>query len=166
VSEGYFRDPTASGPDDALFRPDRLDRSVISLPLLQQLSDRNDENSVGVVFDLNLQFPSGGNASGLDAAGRRVHELLTEWHAARPELPHRVGPHQPGSQYVLTRLSPVFVRQVVIDDLENRVEGHRAIFYDAARASFAAVGRGIVWGRARLRRRRRSSPCRPAPELP
>jgi len=164
VSE-FFQQPAAQDPDDGLFRPDRLDRSVISVPLLQQLAERGDDEPVSVVFDLNLDYPRGRRSSGLDAAGQRVLELLERLHAADPELPFRVNRRPRDSQYLLARLSPRFIRRVVAEDLETIVDGHQAIFHvwpdfevralldasvatvkaDAARASFAATGRGIVW---------------------
>ena len=161
----YFQHPGAQDADDGLFRPDRLDRSVISVPLLQQLAELGDDDPVSVVFDLNLGYPSGRHPSGLDAAGERVVELLDGLHAEQPDLPFRVSRRQPNSQYLLARLSPRFIRRVVTADLETSVDGHQAIFHvwpdfevralldasvatvkaDAARASFAATGRGIVW---------------------
>jgi len=63
VSE-YFQHPGAQDADDGLFRPDRLDRSVISVPLLQQLAELGDDDPVSVVFDLNLGYPSGRHPPG------------------------------------------------------------------------------------------------------
>jgi serine protease AprX len=164
MTDQYFGSSDAREPD-RVFRPDQLDRSIISIPLLQQLANRPAEDPVSVVFDLNLLFPRGEHASGLAAAGARVAALLNRLHGQQPTLPFSVRRQQPGSQHLLATLSPVFVRQVVALDLEAPVEGQRAIFHvwpdfevqaqldasvatvkaDAARASFAATGRGIVW---------------------
>ena len=168
MSENLDRESPDREPsdlDDGLFRPEQLDRSVISVPLLQQLASRADDDPVSVVFDLNLEYPRGDRASGLDAAGERVVTLLEQLHTERPDLPFRVSRRPPGSQYLLAWLSPGIVRRVVMADLVTPVDGRRAIFHvwpdfevralldasvatvkaDAARASFAATGRGIVW---------------------
>jgi len=163
MADQYFATSDPQDPDRGLFNPGRLDRSIISIPLLQELAGRAERDSVRVVF--NLLFPRGAHASGLEAAGARVLELLDELHGQRSDLPCRVSSQQPGSQYVLATLSPVLIRQVVTADLQSAVDGNRAIYHvwpdfevqaqldasvatvkaDAARASFAATGRGIVW---------------------
>jgi serine protease AprX len=165
MTDRYFGTSDAEDPDRGLFNPGRLDRSIISIPLLQELAGRSEQDSVRVVFDLNLLFPRGEHASGLAAAGARVRKLLSDLHDQYTDLPYSVSPEQPGSQYVLASLSPVLIRQVVTADLELADGGQRAIFHvwpdfdvwaqldasvatvkaDAARASFAATGRGIVW---------------------
>ena len=165
MADQYFGVSDPQDPNRGLFRPGQLDRSIIAVPLLAQLADRSEQDSVSVVFDLNLLFPRGEQASGLTAAGARVVELLNGVRGRRPGLPFSVSQQQPGSQYVLATLSPVYIREVVVDDLASPVEGQRAIFHvwpdfqvraqldasvatvkaDAARASFAATGRGIVW---------------------
>jgi serine protease AprX len=165
MADQYFASSDAQDPDRGLFNPGRLDRSIISIPLLQELAGRSEQDSVRVVFDLNLLFPRGEEASGLAAAGARVLRLLSELHDEHADLPYSVNPQQPGSQYVLAGLSPVLIRQVVTADMRSAVDGHRAIYHvwpdfevraqldasvatvkaDAARASFAATGRGIVW---------------------
>ena len=165
MADQYFGASDPQDPNRGLFRPGQLDRSIIAVPLLAQLADGSEQDSVSVVFDLNLLFPRGEQASGLTAAGARVVELLNGVRGRRPGLPFSVSQQQPGSQYVLATLSPVYIREVVVDDLASPVEGQRAIFHvwpdfqvraqldasvatvkaDAARASFAATGRGIVW---------------------
>jgi serine protease AprX len=165
MTDQFFAAPDSPDPDRGLFNPGRLDRSIVSIPLLQELAGRRAQDSVRVVFDLNLQFPRGEQGSGLEAAGARVLSLLSDLHDEHPDLPYSVSPQQQGSQYVLAVLSPDLIRQVVTADLRSAVDGHRAIFHvwpdfevralldasvatvkaDAARASFAATGRGIVW---------------------
>jgi serine protease AprX len=165
MADQSFSISDSQDPDRGLFNPGRLDRSIISIPLLQELAGRREQDSVPVVFDLNLLFPRGDYASGLAAAGARVLELLGNLHDRYDTLPYEVDRDQPGSQYVLATLSPVLIRQVVTDDLQFPVEGRQAIYHvwpdfevraqldasvatvkaDAARASFAATGRGIVW---------------------
>ena len=165
MTDQYFGNSDAEYPDRGMFNPEGLDRSIISIPLLQELAGRSEHDSVRVVFDLNLLFPRGEHVSGLAAAAARVFNLLSDLHDQHTGLPYSVSPPQPGSQYVLATLSPVLIRQVVSADLESAVGGHRAIFHvwpdfdvraqldasvatvkaDAARASFAATGRGIVW---------------------
>jgi serine protease AprX len=165
MADRYFGASDSQDSDRGIFRPHELDRSIISVPLLQELAGRSPEDPVRVVFDLNLLFPRGEYASGLEAAGARVVDLLNRLRGRQPELPFSVRRQQPGSQHVVAVLSPVFIRQVVIADQESAVDNQRAIFHvwpdfevqaqldasvatvkaDAARASFAATGRGIVW---------------------
>jgi hypothetical protein len=76
VADQYLGASDAEDSNRGLFRPDQLDRSIIAVPLLAQLAERSERDSVSVVFDLNLLFPRGDYASGLAGAGARVVELL------------------------------------------------------------------------------------------
>jgi serine protease AprX len=165
VTEGLFDPSIPADPErGGSFRPEQLDRSVIAIPLLQQMKVTPETNAISVVIDLNLQFPRDRNESGLDAAARRVRRLLDDLAKDAPGLPSTLGPQRFGSRYLLAKLSPALIRRLVDAD-QQAAGGRRAIFRvwpdfevtsqldasvatvkaDAARASFSATGADMVW---------------------
>ena len=66
-SAGGAQRPGAAKP---VFDPKTLDRTVIALPLLQQLAEQGDDAVFDVIIDLNLNFPGG-----RDHARERVRDL-------------------------------------------------------------------------------------------
>jgi subtilisin family serine protease len=150
------------------FDPKTLDRTVIALPLLQQMAEKGDDALFDVVIDLNLNFPGG-----RDRARERVRDL------AVASLASAGGP-QPGigvddrktelsEQYVFARLTGRAIKAMVRLDGESAGGAsnspRRVIFRvwpdfevralltrsvstvkaDAALTSFAAGGKRIVW---------------------
>src|SRR5436190_449389 len=70
MSEPSAGDAQRPGAAKPVFDPKTLDRTVIALPLLQQLAERGDDAVFDVVVDLNLNFPGG-----RDHARERVRDL-------------------------------------------------------------------------------------------
>jgi subtilisin family serine protease len=154
------------------FLPDTLDKTVIAIPLLKELESMRgtgrEDQPIYVIIDLNLEYP-GGRAEARD----RVRTLVREAVDAGGKDPDEEGINEPKSefspQYLFARLSGPTIRRLV--ELDRRGgEGRnapppRAIYRiwndfqigpltsrsvstvkaDAARASFAAMGDGILW---------------------
>src|SRR5881394_3146219 len=59
------------------FDPRVLDRTVIALPLLDELAAKGDDEIVNVIIDLNLNFPGGRSR-----ARERVRDLVSAAMAA------------------------------------------------------------------------------------
>jgi serine protease AprX len=150
----------------------RLDRSVIAGPLLDNVraGERSTEDlrsdptaAVPIVIDLNLDY-----VAGREGAAARVVELIAEsvGEVGNPEVAQgRIDDRRPGGQYVITALQPHVIQKLVALDAEPDDQRRQAIFHvwpdfpvqalldrstatvkaDAARVSFAAGGRDIVW---------------------
>ncbi|MGH8929062.1 MAG: S8 family peptidase [Egibacteraceae bacterium] len=153
------------------FNPEVLDRSVLSLPLLSDMSD--EARLHDVVIDLNLTYHDG-----REAAREQVRELVEQ---AVREAGTRTDQGiieeklRFSEQYLFATLeTPVLRRLVTLDaqggrglatDDPNRATAHRAIYRiwpdfpvgplvstsvstvkaNAARSAFGALGEGIVW---------------------
>jgi subtilisin family serine protease len=147
----------------------RLVRSVIAGPLLEQMSAEGQPGVaetppqvISVVIDLNFDY-----VDGREAAARRVQELISQAVAAEGSREVEQGRvrARPGGQYVVTGLELPVIQKLVSLDAASPDPRGQAIFHiwpdfdvhplinrsaatvkaDAARASFAAAGRGIVW---------------------
>ncbi|RYV52086.1 S8 family peptidase [Pengzhenrongella frigida] len=147
----------------------RLDRSVIAGPLLDQVSAERgvggaptEPQVVAVVIDLNFDF-----VAGRDGAAARVRELIEQAVAevGTAGIEQGRSPARPGGQYIVTALELAVIQRLVALDAAAATKRERAIFHvwpdfevhalinrsnatvkaDAARASFAAAGRDIVW---------------------
>jgi serine protease AprX len=152
-----------------------LDRTLITTPLLDRLDAGAKESAaaaapapldpIKVVIDLNFDY-KGGPAQ----AAQRVRELI-EAAISKVGLgaPQGVDEDrtQPGGQYVVAQLEPEVIRQVAEADRKAgakspnaqaiyriwpdfKVHAHTTksistVKVDAARATFAAWGEGIVW---------------------
>ena len=82
-SAGGAQRPGAAKP---VFDPKTLDRTVIALPLLQQLAEQGDDAVFDVIIDLNLNFPGG-----RDHARERVRDLAVAALASAGEEGRRRG---------------------------------------------------------------------------
>ena len=109
--------PESSGVlDKTGFLPKVLDRTVIALPLLDQLEDPKRKGQIfDVVIDVNLDFEHG-----RDAARDRVQKMI-ETMAGRRAKPRtdRVAPSVKSEQYVFASLDAESIRELVRTDTEN-----------------------------------------------
>ena len=156
------------------FTPEVLDSTTIAIPLLHKMKKAAEDRKKGeppplfhVMIDLNLEYPAG-----RDAARERVLELVREAMAAAEDTDTQllITPSPIGSQYVVARLEDRVIRELARLDRGPEIGGsHRvkrgAIFRiwpdfevkkltdksvstvkaDAARVSFSAFGKDIVW---------------------
>ena len=146
----------------------RLDRSVIAGPLLEQVSAEpgadgdTEPRTVPVVIDLNYDF-----VDGRDGAAARVRELIEQAtvEAGTAGVEQGVVQARPGGQYVITSLELAVIQRLVALDAGTPGVRQQAVYHvwpdfavhplinrsnatvkaDAARASFTAAGRDIVW---------------------
>jgi hypothetical protein len=147
----------------------RLDRSVIAGPLLDRVSaeqglegTEGEPRTVAVVIDLNFDY-----VDGRDAAAARIRELIEQAvsEAGTPGVEQGRVQARPGGQYVVTSLELGVIQRLVSLDAAALTFGQQTIFHvwpdfdvhplinrsnatvkaDAARASFAAAGRDVVW---------------------
>jgi subtilisin family serine protease len=78
-----------SNPDQKPFLPDTLDRTVIALPLLEQMKEAKPTDLFNIIIDVNLEYVSG-------RAGAR--KLLWQWIDELPDVhptydaAHQIGP--------------------------------------------------------------------------
>lgn len=159
----------ASDPRQKPFVPEDLDRTVIAIPLLKILKDEATQlESDGtleprahrVVIDLNLEFPGGRDAA-RNWTIAAIERLATgDGGLRKTEVPNQ--------QYLFAALTGASLRKLVQQDAARHgksEQAHRAIYHiwpdfpikrlvnkslstvkaDAAHASFAALGEGIVW---------------------
>lgn len=159
----------------ASFTPKDLDKSVIAIPLLRILApEREGHDSagtsgevpvsgvVGVIVDLNLEF-----RGGRDKARQRLTKLVDEAtaRAGNGSVNQGINTSKTHRQYVFARLEPNVIRELVRLDQAERNSAGQAIYRiwpdfkigtlttksvstvkaDAARVSFSAFGRDIVW---------------------
>ncbi|MDQ0850488.1 subtilisin family serine protease [Arthrobacter sp. B3I9] len=168
---GGHRENQSSTP----FTPMVLDKSVIAMPLLRILAQEGkgkdsddasgpapDSSPVGVILDLNLEF-----RGGRDKARQRLTKLIEEAKsgAGTGSAIQGINTSKTHRQYVFARLQPDVIRELVrLDQLEKSSAG-QAIYRiwpdfkigtlttksvstvkaDAARVSFSAFGRDMVW---------------------
>jgi subtilisin family serine protease len=147
----------------------RLDRSVIAGPLLEQMSAEKgvgaaeaEPQTVPVVIDLNFDY-----MGGREAAAARVRALIEQavTEAGSAGLDQGRIQARPGGQYVITSLELPVIQKLVSLDAAAQDFQHQAIFHiwpdfdvhplinrstatvkaDAARTSFTAAGRDMVW---------------------
>jgi len=156
-------------PDD--FDRLKLSSTVIAIPLLEKIKKDGGPGRRrkvhDVVIDLNLQF-----AGGREKAYERVQFLIREVLRTLRRSPHGQGlrheiyrDEDRDVQYMFASLDGDVIREVVRRDLRQEERSLRAIHHiwpdfdvkpliygsvrtvkaDAARASFGAVGKDIVW---------------------
>lgn len=156
-----MNDGGVGGPDPAAprgFEQRGLDSSVIAIPLLERL-DEHPRRRHEMIVDLSLVHPGG-----LEAARRRLHELIAEVRNGPIEEVVDVAKGGYTPQYAFVRLTRTEVRRVVATDL-GAGSGERVIHRiwpdfeveplltnsvatikgDAAHVAFSARGEGIVW---------------------
>lgn len=151
--------------DGRYFNPDNLVRTVISVPMLEEI-EADEDKLQSVLIELNVNY-SGGRPQAKERVrnlistaititaimeGSRDDQFISDWKTDTSE------------QYVYAKLSGTTIRKLVELDQEEH-PGGRAIYHiwpdfrvraqiwrsvgtvkaDACRRSFATVGRGIVW---------------------
>ncbi len=168
MSESSAGGAQRPGAAKAVFDPTTLDRTVIALPLLQQMAEQGDDAVFDVVIDLNLNFPGG-----RDHARERVRDLATAALAGAGGAQAGIGVDdrktELSDQYVFARLTGRAIKAMVRLDAGSvggaSTSSRRVIFRvwpdfevralltrsvstvkaDAALTSFAAGGKRIVW---------------------
>jgi serine protease AprX len=161
-----------SDPKEKPFLPKSLDRTVIAIPLLRDLR-REDKGKTApeahdVIIDLNLEYPDGRDGA-REWVLKTINKLLEE----RPEdepADQIIKENHLSPQYVFACLRARVIRGLVTRDAEEHDKdgfdfNRHAIYHiwpdfkikaltnksistvkaDAARASFGALGDGIVW---------------------
>ncbi|MGE5208863.1 MAG: hypothetical protein ACM3KL_05965, partial [Alphaproteobacteria bacterium] len=107
------------------FDPRILDRSVIAIPLLEQMGQ--DENAVhAVIIDVNLDYPGG-----RDAGQKRIRDAINDAVAMiAPEDERSQGIREQKSrlskQYIFARLSGKVIRELVRLDVERAAREAKA----------------------------------------
>ena len=163
-----------SDPKKKPFTPENLDRTVIAIPLLNDLQAEADGTVPArphkIIIDLNLEFP-GGRDEARWWVFAAIRDLLQNSPADEPkdqEIFEERGVLSP--QYVFASLRARAIQELVTRDAaeHDKTGTHfrsRAIYHiwpdfeitaltnksistvkaDAARAAFSALGEGIVW---------------------
>lgn len=142
------------------FDPANLDRSVLAIPLLEQLKGARRTKKLDLILDLNLAYP-GGRDQARDQAVRRMEEVGIDPGKEVDRIKSQYTP-----QYLFATLTKAELLALVEkDEGPLRGENPRSIYKiwpdfpvranldkscstvkaDAARISFDAVGRGITW---------------------
>lgn len=154
-------------PGKQQFLPQVLDRTVIAVPLLEQLIAERKAGRArkvfDVVIDLNLDF-RGGRANAFQRTLTLIEEIGRDLKKARTR--HRVSPPaEPDMQYIFASLDGDAIRELVRRDGGSSSRTERAIHRiwpdfplrrliyesirtvkaDAAHNSFSALGEKIVW---------------------
>jgi len=128
-----------SNPDEKPFLPDTLDRTVIALPLLEQMRDAKPTDPFNIIIDVNLEYVSG-------RAGAR--KLLWQWIDELPDVhptydaAHQIGPvstlnlasgqevnaskSKYSQQYLFGRLSAENIRALVRRNEKERTDNPAA----------------------------------------
>ena len=163
-------DPTPSDPRRA-FVPKQLDKTVIAIPLLDDLNQERQRQEAAaaagatyepelwsIVVDINLEHPTGRDGA-RDSAQALILAVIEESPGEREQF-HEVKSRY-SNQYLFARLEGESIREIV---RRNETAG-RPIFRiwpdfeirplinvslstvkaDAARVSFSALGKDIVW---------------------
>ena len=153
--------PPDQQPPPGRYDPRSQDRSVIAIPLLEQIRDaqtKADDSPIPVVIDINLDFKPD-RRTAVDIARKLLSQAVAE--AGQPGVEQ--GPNHPGTggPYLLARLQPdVIVAAARLNTLMGKpifriwpdFEVHAlldksisTVKADAAHAAYAAVGKNIIW---------------------
>jgi len=166
-----FKSPPSSSEENSQFNSRILDRTVIAIPLLEQINAERDAGGVRavrhVIIDLNLAF-EGGRAKALERVRILADHVLRDLHKvkSRQGLSSMMEGDEPADlQYVFAAIDGDVIREIVQRDQSESLRTHRAIYKiwpdfelkpliyesvrtvkaDAARTSFGALGQDIVW---------------------
>jgi serine protease AprX len=160
-----------SDPQEKPFTPETLDRTIISLPLLEKLKDATPEDVFDVIIDVNLDYPGGREAARKDLA-QQVQEL-PEVRASSGALGINKSKSKFSQQYLFGRLTAADIRKLAIRSQDARKENKVAqdrpspgalyriwldhevkrftnasistVKADAARNAFSTTGKNIIW---------------------
>jgi len=147
--------PEGTDPKKSNFLPEVLDKTVIAVPLLNELG-KDAEKVYDIIIDLHLSYPEGRTF-----ARKRVQELFeqlgTEDVAKINQIKSKLS-----HQYLFARLKGSLIRKLVeLDNANNNPAIYKiwldfevnaftsksvsTVKADAARSSFAALGENITW---------------------
>ena len=162
--------PLFSGKEPREFNPRILDRTVIAIPLLEEINAEREKGSTPavrhVIIDLNLNF-EGGRAKAFERIRTPASEALRDLKRVKPRqglTPMNDAEEVKDTQYVFAAIDGDVIREIVRRD-QRRPRTKRAIYKiwpdselkpliyesvrtvkaDAARTSFGALGQNIVW---------------------
>jgi serine protease AprX len=146
-----------SDPRKPGFTPKVLDKTVISIPLLEQLDDPKKGPLHDVVIDLNLDYKAGRHAAAEEA--RRLIEQAKAEVGTDKSQGINEDKSELSDQYVFATLEADVIRQAVRENKDRAifriwpdfpinpliVRSVSTVKADAARAAFTAMGDQIVW---------------------
>ena len=149
-----------------------LDRTVIAVPLLEEINAEREARSTRavrqIIIDLNLNC-EGGRAKALERVRTLTNEVIRDLKKVKPRqgLSPVIGAEEANDmQYVFAAVDGDVIREIVRRDQGQDSPVQRAIYKiwpdfelkpliyesvrtvkaDAARTSFGALGQNIVWG--------------------
>lgn len=158
------------GSEERAFIPDTLDRTVIAIPLLNEIEKYGLNENYHVIIDLNLEYPGGRDNAEVKVQAL-VNELIEEGSGEKVDTVKS----RYTKQYLFAYLSGHTIRELVIRDGDPKREivykgtrinsTHRALYRiwldskvnafitnsistvkaNAAHASFTARGEDIIW---------------------
>jgi serine protease AprX len=169
----HSSDMPQSDPNKTPFTPKVLDKTVIAIPLLDKLDKEGEEKIQPVIIDLNLEYYDGRDAA-RERVKQLVHEILSELRINPREQNINDAKSKLSHQYLFASLDGRAIRELVRRDNDKKlsptsdapgVQFHRSIYRiwpdfpvkrlttksvstvkaDAARNSFSALGKDIVW---------------------
>ena len=153
------------------FQPEKLDRTVIALPLIEKIEREGATEPLDVVIDLNLNY-SGGRDSARDRTKALVDQAIAAGNADRGVYGVDDRKSSISAQYVFARLNGELIEEILRLDAVDPKQPDRTVApstgcifrvwldfeikplitatvstikVDAARNSFAASGDDIVW---------------------
>lgn len=155
----------ADKPDKVGFLPKVLDRTVIAIPLLEQLKKSTPGTIFDIIIDLNLEY-----RDGVEEARKMVLAMISAVarDLKKPPSKHRVvDTDEEAFQYIFASLDAEAIRELVRRDGGGRhsEKGRTCIYHiwpdfklkplinksistvkaDAAHNAFAALGHDVVW---------------------
>jgi subtilisin family serine protease len=163
-----------SDPKKTPFTPKVLDKTVIAIPLLEQLEKDGEGKIQPVIIDLNLEY-HGGREEARKRVKQLVQEILSELRINSREQNINDVKSKLSHQYLFASLDGRAIRELVRRDNQKQPSTateasgvqfiHRSIYRiwpdfpvkrlttksistvkaDAARNSFSALGKNIVW---------------------
>ncbi len=162
--------PNSSDPDEhnppngSKFDPKVLERTVIALPLIEEMQSADRKTASGklinVIIDANLDYKDG-----RQEARKRIIRMIGEVTRKRKQEGVHARKSEGSQQYVFARLTPSSIRKLARQDYETESWTERCIYKiwldheiqmfltksvstvkaDAARNTFGALGNDIVW---------------------
>ncbi len=155
-----------SRSDNSRFNPKDLEKTVIAVPLFEEMNRVESDQSEGasklmdVIVDANLDF-----REGRQGARKKIMKMIDAIAKNRPGEGVHKRKSQGSQQYVFARLSPNSIRKLALRDDRARSGTGRCIYKiwldhaiqmflnksvstvkaDAARNTFGALGKNIVW---------------------
>ena len=164
------RRPKKSVSDSGEFNPRDLDKTVIAVPLIDEMQ-RTPKTVLDVIVDFNLDY-----AGGRQGAHAQIRKLIDAITSKVKDEGVQVRKSKLSQQYVFASLRPASIRELARRDAADptaraiykglarpwrrqadRNKSISTVKADAARNAFGALGRGDRVGGSRQRHRRRPS---------